>query len=67
MIEETQDSMAEAMSFLTTFLLVFAGIGVVVACFGVERFDDHGLARPDVHGLMQSRACVFQCSCFLLR
>jgi putative ABC transport system permease protein len=33
--EETQDTMREAMSFFNTFLLVFAVIGLVVACFTI--------------------------------
>lgn len=32
---EQQDLMGELMGFLTTFLLVFAGIGLVVACFTI--------------------------------
>jgi putative ABC transport system permease protein len=33
--EETQADMREALSFLSTFLLVFAAIGLVVACFTI--------------------------------
>lgn len=35
MTEETQDQMKEGLSFLSTFLLVFAAIGLVVACFTI--------------------------------
>jgi putative ABC transport system permease protein len=33
--EETQDLMREGLSFVNTFLLVFAAIGLVVACFTI--------------------------------
>ena len=33
--EETQDAMQEGLSFFNTFLLVFAAIGLVVACFTI--------------------------------
>jgi putative ABC transport system permease protein len=33
--EETQDDMREGLSFFNTFLLVFAAIGLVVACFTI--------------------------------
>ena len=33
--EETQDTMRKGLSFFNTFLLVFAGIGLVVACFTI--------------------------------
>ena len=33
--DEMQDAMAELIGFLTTFLLVFAAIGLVVACFTI--------------------------------
>jgi putative ABC transport system permease protein len=33
--DETQDDMREALGFLGTFLLVFAAIGLVVACFTI--------------------------------
>ncbi len=33
--EESQDAMREGLGFLTTFLLVFAAIGLVVACFTI--------------------------------
>jgi putative ABC transport system permease protein len=33
--EESQSTMHEAMGFFSTFLLVFAGIGLVVACFTI--------------------------------
>jgi putative ABC transport system permease protein len=33
--EETQDDMREALGFLGTFLLVFAAIGLIVACFTI--------------------------------
>jgi putative ABC transport system permease protein len=35
MTDEQQDVMGELLGFLTTFLLVFAGIGLVVACFTI--------------------------------
>ena len=34
-IEETQDPMHEGLAFFNTFLLVFAAIGLVVACFTI--------------------------------
>jgi putative ABC transport system permease protein len=33
--KETQDDMREALGFLSTFLLVFAAIGLIVACFTI--------------------------------
>ena len=33
--EETQDTMQKGLGFFNTFLLVFAGIGLVVACFTI--------------------------------
>ena len=33
--DETQDAMQEGLSFFNTFLLVFAAIGLVVACFTI--------------------------------
>lgn len=35
LVEETQDAMHEGLSFLNTFLLVFAGVALVVACFTI--------------------------------
>ena len=35
MIQETQDIIGDALGFFTTFLLVFAGVGVVVAAFTI--------------------------------